>query len=211
MTQLEVLALTSAVLAVAGVVLFLLSIRPSVVVGPPWAAVLVVVILGGGVAATWFLAQATPAGRGWIPTAAVASLAVLTAFGGGPLAAAALRLTDPRPVIPASSHGDDPPDDGPGDPDDPPPPGPDDDQRASPATPDVLRGGELVGLLERACILALLLVGYPEGVVVTLAIKGLGRFGELKIPAAPERFIVGTLASVLWAVLGFAAIRAVLS
>ena len=29
--------------------------------------------------------------------------------------------------------------------------------------------------------------------------KGLGRYAELKAPAAAERFIIGTLASVLWA------------
>jgi hypothetical protein len=30
-------------------------------------------------------------------------------------------------------------------------------------------------------------------------VKGLGRFAELRAPAAAERFIVGTLASGLWA------------
>jgi len=34
---------------------------------------------------------------------------------------------------------------------------------------------------------------------VVLAVKGLGRFAELRAPAAAERFIVGTLASGLWA------------
>jgi hypothetical protein len=30
-------------------------------------------------------------------------------------------------------------------------------------------------------------------------VKGLGRYAELKAPAAAERFIIGTLASLLWA------------
>jgi hypothetical protein len=45
-----------------------------------------------------------------------------------------------------------------------------------------------------------LLVGWPEGLAVVLAVKGLGRYAELRAPAAAERFIVGTLASGLWAV-----------
>ena len=37
--------------------------------------------------------------------------------------------------------------------------------------------------------------------VVILAIKGLGRYSELRTtPAAAERFIIGSLASALWAV-----------
>jgi hypothetical protein len=31
-------------------------------------------------------------------------------------------------------------------------------------------------------------------------VKGLGRFNELKAPVAAERFIIGTLASGLWAI-----------
>jgi hypothetical protein len=37
------------------------------------------------------------------------------------------------------------------------------------------------------------------GLAVVLAVKGLGRYAELKAPAAAERFILGTLASALWA------------
>ena len=44
-----------------------------------------------------------------------------------------------------------------------------------------------------------LLVGSAEGLVVVLAVKGLGRYAELRAPAAAERFILGTLASALWA------------
>ncbi|MGF1661585.1 MAG: hypothetical protein ACFCVG_03800 [Kineosporiaceae bacterium] len=186
MTALETVALVAALLAALAVGLFTVSLRADVVTGPPWAAWLVVAGFFGGWALAWFIAQATPAGSGWLPTAATAALAVLAAFGGGPVATSALRLTDPRVEI-------------------------DDSVTPGPATPDLLRGGAVVGLLERVAVVTLLLIEYPEGIAVLLAIKGLGRFGELKIPAAPERFIVGTLASLLWALLGYAAIRAVLT
>ena len=56
-----------------------------------------------------------------------------------------------------------------------------------------------VAVLERAALTGTLLAGWPEGLAVVLAVKGLGRFDELRTPAAAERFIVGTLASALWA------------
>jgi len=67
----------------------------------------------------------------------------------------------------------------------------------------VLRGGAWIGALERAAVFASLAVGMPEGVAITLAIKGLGRYPELRnpqdSPGAAERFIIGTFTSVLWA------------
>ena len=36
-------------------------------------------------------------------------------------------------------------------------------------------------------------------VAIVVALKGVGRFTELATPAARERFIVGTMASLLWA------------
>jgi len=69
----------------------------------------------------------------------------------------------------------------------------------------VLRGGAWIGALERAAIYATLLAGWPEGLAVVLAVKGLGRYPELRAAedgvrtGAAERFIIGTLASVLWA------------
>jgi hypothetical protein len=70
--------------------------------------------------------------------------------------------------------------------------------------PTVLRGGAWVGYLERAAISATLLAGWPEGMALALAVKGVGRYPELRGPEsvqthAPETFIIGTLASVLWA------------
>jgi F0F1-type ATP synthase membrane subunit c/vacuolar-type H+-ATPase subunit K len=74
---------------------------------------------------------------------------------------------------------------------------------------EVLRGGALIGALERMAIYASLVAGWPEGIAVVLAIKGLARYPELRSPDQPasvtpqavaERFIIGTFTSVLWAV-----------
>jgi hypothetical protein len=103
----------------------------------------------------------------------VALAALLAAVtGGGPVATAVLRAADPTS---AGVQG------GPGD-------------------PDVLRGGAWIGVLERAAVAGSLLADWPEGLAVVLAVKGLGRYNELRTtPAASERFILGTLASALWA------------
>lgn len=65
----------------------------------------------------------------------------------------------------------------------------------------VLRGGAWIGALERAAVYATLVAGWPEGLAVVLALKGLGRYSELKTEGegTAERFIIGTFASVLWA------------
>jgi hypothetical protein len=75
---------------------------------------------------------------------------------------------------------------------------------------EVLRGGAWIGAFERAAVFAALASGWPEGLAVVLALKGLGRYSELRgTPGQPasagpsggvaERFIIGTFASVLWA------------
>ncbi len=61
--------------------------------------------------------------------------------------------------------------------------------------PSPLRGGLWIGLLERAAIVGTLWAGWPEGTAVVLAVKGLGRFSELKNHQAAEQFILGTFAS----------------
>lgn len=63
----------------------------------------------------------------------------------------------------------------------------------------VLRGGAWIGYLERAAVAATLLAGWPEGVALVLAVKGVGRYSELRETNAPEAFIIGTLTSMLWA------------
>jgi hypothetical protein len=92
--------------------------------------------------------------------------------GGGPVATAILQAADPAAVGVAGG----------------------------PQDPEILRGGAWIGAMERAAIAGTLLVDWPEGLAVVLAVKGLGRYAELRAPAAAERFIVGTLASGLWAV-----------
>lgn len=68
---------------------------------------------------------------------------------------------------------------------------------------ELLRGGAWIGALERAAVVATLVAGWPEGMAVVLALKGLGRYPELRnagTGAVAERFIIGTFTSVLWAV-----------
>ncbi len=64
--------------------------------------------------------------------------------------------------------------------------------------PQVLRGGAWIGALERLAVFASVLALSPEAVAVVLAVKGLGRYPELRHPGAAERFIIGTLTSLLW-------------
>ncbi len=66
----------------------------------------------------------------------------------------------------------------------------------------VLRGGAWIGVLERLAVFAALVARWPEGIAIVLAVKGLGRYPELRSgtnPSLAERFIIGTLVSVLWA------------
>ena len=66
--------------------------------------------------------------------------------------------------------------------------------------------GAWIGALERITIFGTLVAGWPEGLALVLALKGLGRYPELRAAetgGAPsgtaERFIIGTFTSVLWA------------
>ncbi|WP_344735863.1 hypothetical protein [Microbacterium awajiense] len=67
------------------------------------------------------------------------------------------------------------------------------------AVHEVMRGGTTIGYLERLGALIAIVAGFPEAIAVIVAVKGIGRFSELASPAARERFIIGTLASLLWA------------
>jgi hypothetical protein len=75
---------------------------------------------------------------------------------------------------------------------------------------EVLRGGAWIGVFERSAVFATLAAGWPEGLAVVLALKGLGRYSELRgTPSVAdgvavsggvaERFIIGSFASLLWA------------
>lgn len=81
---------------------------------------------------------------------------------------------------------------------------------SGPAAPTqrILRGGAIIGILERLGVCLAILTGQPVAIAYIVAIKGLGRFAELKeTPVAAERFIIGTLTSMLWAAGTAAAIK----
>lgn len=63
----------------------------------------------------------------------------------------------------------------------------------------VLRGGAWIGVLERLAVASTLIMGWPEGLAIILAVKALGRYSELGKSGAAERFILGTFSSQLWA------------
>lgn len=63
---------------------------------------------------------------------------------------------------------------------------------------EVLRGGMWIGILERVGLTATILAGRFELAAVVVAIKALGRYPEIREnPAVSERFIIGTLTSLL--------------
>ncbi|HET7066705.1 MAG TPA: hypothetical protein VFI21_03795 [Nocardioides sp.] len=67
----------------------------------------------------------------------------------------------------------------------------------------VLRGGAWIGALERLGVYVALVAGWAPGLAIVLAVKGLGRYPELRSgedTGVAERFIIGTFTSVLWAV-----------
>lgn len=64
---------------------------------------------------------------------------------------------------------------------------------------EVLRGGAAIGHLERSAVVGAAAIGHLEVIAAVIAIKGLGRFTELDTAESRERFIVGTLASMIWA------------
>ena len=64
---------------------------------------------------------------------------------------------------------------------------------------EVLRGGTTIGYLERFALIGSVLAGQFAAVAIVVAIKGLGRFSELESAQARERFIIGTLGSLVWA------------
>lgn len=63
----------------------------------------------------------------------------------------------------------------------------------------LMRGGTVIGYLERVATVIAIAVGFPEAVAAVIAVKGIGRFPELAESEARERFIIGTVASLLWA------------
>nr|WP_315268716.1 hypothetical protein [Microbacterium lemovicicum] len=81
----------------------------------------------------------------------------------------------------------------------PPRPGAEDDPSAIASTREVMRGGTTIGYLERTAVAVAIIAGFPEAIAVVVAVKGVGRFSELSEAQSRERFIIGTLSSLLWA------------
>ena len=65
-----------------------------------------------------------------------------------------------------------------------------------------LRGGAWIGALERLATYVTILAGFPAGLAVIAAIKGLARYPDLREQDAlvSERFIIGTFVSMLLAI-----------
>jgi hypothetical protein len=137
-----------------------------------WAPVTLVVLAAAAVVVAAAPEPATLDGD-WATTLAVALGGALAVAGGGPLTALVFDLVDRREP-PAESMAQ---------------------------AGHVLRGGAWIGVLERVAIFATLVAGWPEGLAVVLALKGLGRYPELRAAevGTAERFIIGTFTSVLWA------------
>ena len=158
---------------------------------PAVANLLVPLILLG--AAGWIYLDAPP------PSSDASAFIVLigivvSAVVGNPVTGAVLALADPR------SRPDPGPDSGSASGSGSGPAAPDPGDRAKgPADPTLLRGGAWIGTLERIVVTAGLLTGWGEAVLLIVAIKGLGRYPELRSPASAERFIIGTITSLLWA------------
>jgi hypothetical protein len=157
-------------------VLVLLGITAAVGLGltarsERWRSPWGAVVLAGLLATAGALAWAGGNASGGLAEGAAVAAVLAAVTGGGPVATAVLATADPR----AAGVG------------------------GGPQDPDILRGGAWIGVLERAAVAATLLAGSAEGLVVLAAVKGLGRYAELREAAAAERFIIGTLASALWA------------
>jgi hypothetical protein len=75
------------------------------------------------------------------------------------------------------------------------------------AVREVMRGGTTIGYLERVAVALGIIAGFAEAIAVVVALKGIGRFSELASAEARERFIIGTLASLVWACIVAALVR----
>jgi hypothetical protein len=123
----------------------------------------------------------------WLAALVVVAALAASAVGGWPLTAGVLRLAA-RSADAGRAVADPDAADAGGD-------GP-----TGPGARSVLRGGTWIGILERAAVTGLVLLGYPSGIAFVIAVKGLGRYPELREhPGASERFVIGSLASLIWA------------
>jgi hypothetical protein len=149
----------------------------------PWLGALVVV-----------LALVVSMGGGWVTTRVVLHLASRSSDAGGATSPAvdrrAVGAAQPDGVTNAPPATAEPAADTP----------PGSDGPEGPGALAALRGGTWIGLLERLATTGALMLGEPTAIAVVVAVKGLGRYPELReYPAASERFVVGSLASLVWA------------
>lgn len=170
-------------LLVAGVVLALVaSRRPET--GKPGNHWLIVPVVALVIAATIFIA----AGGGgsspgmWFQIIATGLLVLLGVIGGSPVVMVVLELAGSG-TVPLGDHGGILIS----------------DNNAKKKDREILRGGMTIGYLERLIIMGAALLGQFAAVAIVVAVKGLGRFSELENSAARERFIIGTLVSIVWA------------
>jgi hypothetical protein len=151
----------------------------------PWLGALVVV-----------LALVLSMGGGWITTRAVLHLASRSSDAGGTTnPAARAATTNPAQgatdAVQDGSNGETLVEE---------PVAVQSDGPEGPGALAALRGGTWIGLLERLAATGALMLGEPTAIAVVVAVKGLGRYPELReYPAASERFVVGSLASLVWA------------
>ncbi|PZQ88390.1 MAG: hypothetical protein DI534_13185 [Leifsonia xyli] len=166
-----------AVLVIAGgIVATVFSVR----LGRPRLALLALVPVGGGLLAAAFDIRLLPDPHPYAVVLAL-GIAILGILAGSPLTVHVLDLAT-RETTRRGAHG-----------------GILIRRERTGEDVEVLRGGTTIGLLERAAIVGAIALGRPEVIAALIAIKGLGRFSELDSAAARERFIIGTLASMLWA------------
>lgn len=140
------------------------------------------VISSAGALALALLIAAVPTGDpGFAVTALISVCAIVTAVAGGGPAAALVLASTTRDSVRDGAHGGI-------------------ILRHGSSDAEVLRGGTTIGLLERLAVVGTLIAGFPEGLAVVVAIKGVGRFSELDSSETRERFIIGSLVSLIWAV-----------
>lgn len=146
-----------------------------------WFVLPVVVLVAAAIVGA--LALDVHAGGPWASAAVAIGFGTLGVFAGSPIVGLVLRFA--QGGVELGAHGGIVVDD--------------EDGTAKTARKEILRGGTTIGLLERLALIGAIVAGQPAAIAVIVAIKGLGRFSELDDSRARERFIIGTLTSLIWA------------
>lgn len=166
------------VLAYVGVAFTVVAVRPKRewFVAPAAAIVLIAIVAA--------LAVPTPSGPAWSVVVIGIGFGAIGVLGGSPVVALVLRFA--QGGVELGRHG-----------------GiviaADETFQPRQEPREILRGGATIGYLERIAVLGSAAAGQFAAVAVIVAIKGLGRFSELEDSRARERFIIGTLTSLIWA------------